>query len=75
MSSAVRGDSRELTRMDGSKSVVGEGNFEGVTYNNAYSLNTTDSVQAIPTVLNHSLPLENVLDYCQLIWICTQNQG
>jgi len=62
ISSEVRGGSRELTRVEGGKSVAGEGDFEVITYKNAYSLNTTDSVQAIPTVLNHSSPLENVSD-------------
>ncbi len=51
-------------------SVVGEGDFEDVTFKNAYSLNTTSSGQAIPTAWNQSLLLENVPDYCQLIWIC-----
>jgi len=75
MSSEFRGGSREPTREEGGKSVVGEDNFEVVTYKNACSLNTTDSAQAIPTVLNHSLLLENVSDYCQLIWICAHDKG
>jgi hypothetical protein len=59
-----------MAREAGGRSVVGEGDFEDVTFKDAYSLNTTSSGQAIPTAWNQSLLLENVSDYCQLIWIC-----